>query len=82
MSNSYLTFATFVANKNIHSPHFLRHFNKKVWNQIKTLITRPFSQKLTNLNVFRKKSIRHINMAIRHMWRVANGLDNAGLNAP
>jgi hypothetical protein len=34
---------------------------------------RPFFQKLNNLYVFRNK-------AIRHMWRVANGLDNAGIS--
>jgi hypothetical protein len=46
---------------------------------METLIMRPFFQKLTNLDVFRKKVIRHIKMAIRHMWRVANGLENAAL---
>jgi hypothetical protein len=29
---------------------------------------------------FGNKAIRHISMAIRHMWRVANGFDNAGLS--
>ncbi len=33
-------------------------------------------QEHTNLDVFRNKVIRHNKMAIRHMWRVANGLDN------
>ncbi len=46
---------------------------------METLITRPFFQKLTNLDVFRLKAIRRIKMAIRHMWRVANGLDNTAL---
>ncbi len=40
---------------------------------------RPFFQKLTNLDVFRNKAIRHNKMAIRHMWQVVNGLDNAVL---
>ncbi len=29
--------------------------------------------------ILQNNTIRHIKMAIRHMWRVANGLDNAGL---
>jgi len=29
--------------------------------------------------MFQNRSIRHIQMGIRHMWRVANGLDNAAL---
>jgi len=30
--------------------------------------------------MFENKSIRHIQMVICHMWRVANGLDNAVLD--
>ncbi len=37
------------------------------------------SQEFTNLDAFRNKAIRHNKMVIRHMWRVANGLDNAEL---
>ncbi len=44
---------------------------------METLIMSPFFQKLANLDVFRNKAIRHNKMAIRHMWQVANGLDNA-----
>jgi hypothetical protein len=40
---------------------------------------RPFFSKLNNFDSFRNKAIRHIKMAIRHMWRVANGLDIADL---
>ncbi len=40
---------------------------------------RLFFSKLTNFDVFRHKAIFHIKIAIRHMWRVANGLDNADL---
>jgi len=31
--------------------------------------------------LFQNRSIRHIQMGIRHMWRVANGLDNAALES-
>jgi hypothetical protein len=44
------------------------------------VIIRVFFSKLTNFDAFRHKAIRYIKIAIRHMWRVANGLDNAGLN--
>jgi len=36
--------------------------------------------KWPKFNEFGNKVIRHIKMAIRHMWRVANGLDNAAIN--
>ena len=36
-------------------------------------------QKHCIFKVFGNKAIRHISTAIRHMWRVANGLDNAVL---
>jgi len=36
-----------------------------------------FLQKYTIFEVFGNKVIRHIKTVIRHMWRVANGLDNA-----
>jgi hypothetical protein len=49
---------------------------------METLIMRPFYQKLTYLDVFRNKAIHHNKMAIRHMWRVANGLDNAEIDTP
>jgi len=33
----------------------------------------------SNVQVLRNKVIRHIENAICHMWRVANGLENAAL---
>jgi len=36
--------------------------------------------KNSNFDKFGNGAIRHIQMAIRHMWRVANGLDNSGLD--
>ena len=56
-------------------------FEKRIFEYI-----RLHSTELTiNLNLFktkqfRKRAIRHIQTAIRHMWRVANGLDNDALN--
>ena len=41
--------------------------------------TSNFAQKHPNFEIFKNKAIRHILTAIRHMWRVANGLDNAVL---
>jgi len=39
-----------------------------------------FCSKHSFYEMFQNRSIRHIQMGIRHMWWVANGLDNAGLN--
>jgi len=36
-------------------------------------------QKYSVFEVLGNKVIRHIKTAIRHMWRVANGLDNAAI---
>ena len=38
-----------------------------------------FWQKHPYFELFENEAIRHIQTAIRHMWQVANGLDNAGL---
>ena len=38
--------------------------------------TQGLSSKHPNFEIFRNRAIRHIQTAIRHMWRVANGLDN------
>ena len=38
-----------------------------------------FWSKIVRNLVFEKRSIRHISIAIHLMWRLANGLDNAGL---
>ena len=40
-----------------------------------------FAQKHPYFELLENEAIRHTQTAIRHMWRVANGLDNAGLYA-
>ena len=42
-------------------------------------IIQPYCQIVLKFHFFGKSTIRHIQTVIRHMWRVANGLDNAGL---
>ena len=36
--------------------------------------------KSAKISFIGKSSIRHIRTVIRHMWRVANGLDNAAID--
>ena len=43
-------------------------------------IIKPYCQKSSKISFFGKSSIRHIQTVIRHMRRVANGLNNAVLN--
>jgi hypothetical protein len=57
---------------------FLHHFDVlKV--EIKWKGFEFFAPKHPSFAMFGSKVIRHIKMAIRHMWRVANGLGNADL---
>jgi len=45
----------------------------------KYAIKQSFSQYFDYETVSGKPSCRHIYMACRHMWRMATGLDNTGL---
>ncbi len=96
MSNNIFTFATIVANnmsiRHIYKDTLKSSFDlSNHWHStnimenlahLSSIHLSCFCTKKTILffEVFRNKVIRHIKMAIRHMWRVANGLDNADLS--
>ncbi len=82
----FFSFATYEANEYGHSPHFqdrdkkYRSTNsvlKKTWNKMKK---NYILLKTLNFEIFGNTAIHRTKRAIRHMWRVANGLDNADLN--
>ncbi len=64
----------------IHKIYILGRLTLKftTWKQKLSFVNSIFVHKYTYFEFF-KEAIRHISMAIRHMWWVTNGLDNAGL---